>query len=79
MPLYLLVVLLRACFAIASTETGRDVVREGEAPAEPSLHRQIGSEREHPARQVPRPPEKEPRSPENRKLPAVSKHALSLF
>ena len=66
---------LRACFAIAGTEAGRDVVREGEAPAEPSLHRQVGSACEYPARQEPRPPEKESRPPENRKLLAVSKHA----
>ena len=57
--------LLIAYFAIASTEAVRDVVREGEAPAEPSLHRQVGSACEYPARQEPRPPE-------NRKLLAVS-------
>ena len=32
----------RACFAIASTEAGRDVVREGEAPAEPPCIAKLG-------------------------------------
>ena len=31
---------------------------QGEAPAEPSLPRRVGSAREYPARQEPRPPEK---------------------
>ena len=48
------------------------MVREGEAPAEPWLHRQVGSAGEHPARQ-------EPRAPENRKLLAVSKYALTVL
>ena len=46
------------------------MVREGEAPAEPSLHCQVGSAGEYPARQGPRPPE-------NRKLLAVSKQLLA--
>ncbi len=46
------------------------MVRERETPAEPSLHRQVGSAREYPARQEPRPPE-------NTKLLVISKHALS--